>query len=246
MAGQKYDPLGDLYTSNGYLAANGTSFSSPIVAGAAALVKQAHPSYTVAQIKSALVNTAAQDVTTDDFGSTVDVEWLGAGRLDAGLAANANVTLQVLDVPAPAQPPATVTLNFGILKAGTTLPITKQVQITNSGTSSVALAVAVVTAAAATGATVTTDKTSVTVPAGGTGTFNVALGGAVPKAGAYSGAVTLQGNGVSLRVPYLFLVGTGTASNFIPIYGSPDGTVGQDAWQSKWWISTACLRPPRR
>ena len=84
-----------MYSDNGYAAADGTSFASPIVAGAAALVKQAHPKYTVAQIKSALVNTAAQDVTTDNFGTTVDVEWLGAGRLDAGLAANANVTLQV-------------------------------------------------------------------------------------------------------------------------------------------------------
>ena len=34
---------------------------------------------------------------------------------------------------------------------------------------------------------------------------------------------------MSLRVPYLFLVGTGTASNFIPLFGSPDGTVNQDA-----------------
>ena len=130
MAAQKYDPLGLLYSDNGYAAADGTSFASPIVAGAAALVKQAHPKYTVAQIKSALVNTAAQDVTTDTFGNTVDVEWLGAGRLDAGLAANANVTLQVLDVPAPANPPATTTLNFGMLKTGSTLPVTKTVQIT--------------------------------------------------------------------------------------------------------------------
>ena len=221
MAGQKYDPQGELYTDNGYLAANGTSFASPIVAGAAALVKQAHPNYTVAQIKSALVNTAAQDVTTDDFGSAVDVEWLGAGRLDAGLAANANVTLQVLDVPAVAKPPATVTLNFGILKTGATLPITKQVQITNSGSSAVTLTVAVAPGTSVSGTTVTTDKTSVTVAAGGAGAFNVALGGAVPKAGAYSGAVTLQGNGVSLRVPYLFLVGTGTASNFIGLFGGP-------------------------
>ena len=105
MAAQKYDPLGLLYSDNGYAAADGTSFASPIVAGAAALVKQAHPKYTVAQIKSALVNTAAQDTTTDTFGDPVNVEWLGAGRLDAGLAATANVTLQVIDVPAPANPP---------------------------------------------------------------------------------------------------------------------------------------------
>ena len=62
--------------------------------------------------------------------------WSGwaPGRLDAGLAANSNVTLQVIDVPAPANPPATTTLNFGMLKAGSTLPVTKTVQITNSGT----------------------------------------------------------------------------------------------------------------
>jgi len=227
-AAQKYDPLGTEYSDNGYVASNGTSFASPIVAGAAALVKQAHPKYTVAQIKSALVNTAVQDVSTDDFGHPVDVEWLGAGRLDAGMAANGNVTLQVVDVPAAANPPATTTLNFGILKSTTALPVTKQVQIANSGPSAVTLAVAVVTGKAADGANVTTDQTSVTVAAGATGTFNVILGGSVPKAGAYSGAVTLQGSGVSLRVPYLFLVGTGSPSNFMPVFGSPDGTVGQD------------------
>ena len=229
MAAQKYDPLGLLYSDNGYAAADGTSFATPLVSGAAALVKQAHPNYTVAQIKSALVNTAAQDVTTDDFGNAVNVEWLGAGRLDAGLAANANVTLQVIDVPAPAKPPATTTLNFGILTSASKLPVTKQVQITNSSTASVTLAVAVATGVAVSGTTVTTDKTSVTVAAGATGTFNVVLGGSVPKGGAYSGGVTLQGSGVSLRVPYLFLVGDGSSPNFIPLFGSPDGNVGQDA-----------------
>jgi minor extracellular serine protease Vpr len=82
---------------------------------------------------------------------------------------------------------------------------------------------------AAAGTTVTADKTTLAVPAGGTGTFNVALGGAVPKAGAYSGNVALTATGVSLHVPYLFLVGTGTATNFIPLFGGPDGTVNQDA-----------------
>ena len=229
MAMEKYDPMGELYSDNGYGAADGTSFASPIVAGAAALVKQAHPNYTVAQIKSALVNTAAQDTTTDDFGDTVDVEWLGAGRLDAGLAANANVTLQVIDSPAPANPPATTTLNFGILKSGATLPITKQIQVSNNGAASVTLAIAVVAGTAAAGTTITTDKSSVTVAAGATGTFNVALGGSVPTAGAYSGSVTLQGSGASLHVPYMFLVSTGAVGNFIPLFGSPDGNVGQDA-----------------
>ena len=101
------------------------------------------------------------------------------------------------------------------------------------------------TETAASGTTVTTDKTSVTVAAGATGSFNVSLGGAVPKGGAYSGAVTLQATGISLRVPYLFLVGDGTGPNFIPLFGSPDGTVNQDAGasRSRWWISGACRWP---
>ena len=40
MAGQKLDPLGDLYSADGYTNADGTSFSTPMVSGAAALVKQ--------------------------------------------------------------------------------------------------------------------------------------------------------------------------------------------------------------
>lgn len=231
VASQKYDPLGFLYSDNGYAAADGTSFATPLVAGAAALVKQTHPNYTVAQIKSALVNTAVQDVTTDTFGAPVNVEWLGAGRLDAGLAANANVTLQVLDVPAAANPPATATLNFGILKSSTVLPVTKLIQIRNAGPAPVILNINVETGLAARGATVTADKPTVTVAAGGTDSFNVVLGGSVPTAGAYSGAVTLQtqDSGVSLRVPYLFLVGDGGSPNLIPLEGIPDGTVGQDA-----------------
>ena len=61
MATQKFDPLGDMYSADGYAIADGTSFSTPLVSGAAALVKQKHPGFTAAQVKSALVNTASSD-----------------------------------------------------------------------------------------------------------------------------------------------------------------------------------------
>lgn len=215
MAAQSYDPLGWLYSSNRYVAGDGTSFSTPVTAGAAALVKQSHPSFTATQVKSALVNTASQEVTTDDSGNRVDVQWLGAGKLDAGAAANATVTSN----------PATI--SFGVLTAGP-LSKTQQLQLTNSGTGSVTLALAVAPAKQSTDASVGLDKQSLPLAPGASGTVSVTLAGSVPPAGSYSGAVTIQGANVSLRVPYLYLVGSGTAANIIALTGSYFyGTVGQ-------------------
>jgi minor extracellular serine protease Vpr len=219
LAAQNYDPNGFLYSVNRYAAADGTSFATPLVAGAAALVKQAHPKYTVAQIKSALVNFSAQDTTTDDSGLSVNVQGVGAGRLDAGAATGATLSVQ----------PATV--SFGYLKTGTTLPITKTLTVTNPGSAAVTLTVAVTSIAPATGASVAVDQTSLAVPAGGSATLKVTLSGSVPAPGAYDGQVTMQASGVSLHVPYLFLVGDGVAYNIIPNVGG-EGIAGQDTGYS--------------
>ena len=215
-AAQRFDPNGGLFSANGYSGiGGGTSFSTPMVAGAAALVKQSHPGWTATQIKSALVNSAAQDTATDTFGDPVDVESIGAGRLDAGAAVKATVSAE----------PATV--SFGFPKAGG-LPVSKTVTITNKGTSSVTLAVAVSTGKAATGASVAVDKASLTLAGGASGTLTVTLSGTVPAAGQYTGAVTVTGSGVqSLRLPYMFVVGDGTAFNLNWLAGF-DGVAGQD------------------
>ena len=88
LAAQDYDPLGELFSADRYTSGQGTSFSTPLVSGAAALVKQAHPKYTPAQIKSALVNNTAQGITADENGDLVGIPQLGAGLLNArrGLA----------------------------------------------------------------------------------------------------------------------------------------------------------------
>ncbi len=51
-------PGGGMPDPSGYVSASGTSMATPHVAGAAALIRQAHPEWTALQIKAALVNTA--------------------------------------------------------------------------------------------------------------------------------------------------------------------------------------------
>ncbi|MBV9504460.1 MAG: S8 family serine peptidase [Acidobacteriia bacterium] len=224
MAAQNYDPNGDFYSVNRYAAGNGTSFATPITAGAAALIKQAHPQFTAAQVKSALVNFSAQDTTQDDFGDTVDVEYLGAGRLDAGAAINATVAV------------APSTISFGYLKSGTPLPITQTLTVTNQGTATVALSV-IVANQQTSGAAVGVNQSTFSIPAGGSASLKVTLSGAVPVPGEYTGQITLNSSGtpaLSLHIPYMFLVGDGVPYNVIPGQDTPcsfvggEGTPGQD------------------
>jgi uncharacterized protein (TIGR03437 family) len=214
-AAENYDPLGELYSSNRYAVADGTSFATPLTAGAAALVKQGHPGFSASDVKSALVNTASQDVTTDDSGNAVTVQSLGAGKLDAGAALNAAVTVRP------------VSISFGALAAGS-LPANRQLQIVNKSAATVALSIAVAAASQSSGATLALDRQSLSLAPNASGAVSVTLSGAVPAAGLYSGAITIQGPGVSLRVPYMYMVGSGVTANLIPLSGTSfDGTVGQ-------------------
>ncbi len=61
---------------------SGTSMSTPHVAGIAALIKEAHPDWSPAAIKSALMTTAYQSVTLSD-GSTQAIPFdFGSGHID--------------------------------------------------------------------------------------------------------------------------------------------------------------------
>ena len=61
---------------------SGTSMSSPHVAGLFALLKQAHPDWTPAMAKSALMTTARQDVRKEDGTTKADPFDFGAGHVD--------------------------------------------------------------------------------------------------------------------------------------------------------------------
>ncbi len=209
-ATQTYDPAGDMYDPTGFTAANGTSFAAPLVAGAVAIVKQRYPRMTPAQLKSAVVNTANIQVSDYDAGRVIPAEVLdrGAGKLDAGRAAQTTVTVE----------PSTV--SFGVL--GTSLPANATpLRFCNFGTGNVTLNLMEERFGSTTGsATVMLSASTVTVNAGGcNGNVTVRLTGSRPQPGVYQGSIVVNGGSVPLRIPYAYYVGDGVPWSAFPIRG---------------------------
>ena len=210
MATQRFDPYGEMYDASGYIAASGTSFSAPMAAGIAALVKQKHPEYNALDLKSAVVNTATQDLTDD--GATASVLAAGNGKVNGGNAVASTVTVN----------PATV--SFGAIGQTANLPVKKPLSIHYSGAGPATLALSISGNRAP-----ALDKTTLTfAPGSPDQTVTLTLSGSVPPPGAYDGALTIQGGGTSVRVPYLYLVGDGVPNDIIPLAGNGfDGPAGQ-------------------
>jgi subtilisin family serine protease len=101
----------------GYGQVGGTSMASPHVAGAAAMVRQIHPDWSNAAIKSALMSTSKYVDVFNQNGSPAQPLDMGAGRMDLSRAADPGVILS---------PPA---LSFGLVVTGTEQ--TMMVEVTN-------------------------------------------------------------------------------------------------------------------
>jgi len=203
-ATQKLDPNGDAYNASGYTGVSGTSYAVPMVAGAVAIVKQKYPSMTPAQLKSAVVNSATQDVA-DINSSQARITAMGAGKLSAGDAVNVAATLE----------PAT--LGFGPI-AQAALPARLSLKITNASSSTASFSLAVQPRDTSS-ATISLSASSVLIPAGQFSTVSVTLQGTQPAAGSYEGFITITGAGATLHVPYQYqvLASTRTAYDMFPI-----------------------------
>jgi hypothetical protein len=93
MAAQKFDRFGEVYSSTGYIVADGTSFATPITAGSLATIKALRPGLSPADYRSLLVNTA-QPLPDP----TLSLSQTGAGELQANLAADAELSFNPLSV----------------------------------------------------------------------------------------------------------------------------------------------------
>jgi minor extracellular serine protease Vpr len=174
---------------------DGTSFSSPHVAGAAALLLQRNPGWIPKQVKSALMSTAGPAFA--DTAATTEAPVLLEG---AGL-------VRLTEAVAPRIFTDPQSLSFRDLNvSGGAQSRSVLVQISDAGGGGGAWQVELQPQAASAGANVSVPP-SVSVPPGGTATFPVVATAAAGAAeGDDYGFVVLRQGGVTRRIPYAFVV----------------------------------------
>jgi subtilisin family serine protease len=187
-ATQTFDPNGDMYDSTGYVLVDGTSFSTPFVAGAAALLKAARPGLSADQYRSLLINSAAAVQARN--GQAATVQQAGGGLLDLSAALRSTVT---------ANP---VSLSFG--SGGTDAQVSRTLTLTNIGGASDTFSIAV------------SPRSGDVVPTVAASTVELAAGASVDvpvswsvsgvNPGAYEGAVAIAAGstGAQIKLPYWY------------------------------------------
>ena len=175
---------------NSFTSLSGTSMAAPHVAGAAALLLERHPTWTPAQVKSALALTGDPAYTTDLKAEEIPTLRGGGG---------------VVNLPRADATPvfaAPVSFAFGLL--GANAAVTRSVGLTDSGLGGTGTwAVAVEAQSRPAGAVVQAPPT-VTVP----GRLDLTVRTTRPADGEATGFVVLTRGSERLRIPYWF--GTGT------------------------------------
>jgi subtilisin family serine protease len=191
-AAEKTDPRGALYNPDGYASESGTSFSAPLIAGAAALLKSARPGMTAGQYRSLLVNSAS----FDSLPSGTGMQESGAGVLDMFAALHATAAV------------APVSLSFGGGPADVTA--SQILTLSNIGTAADTFLLSVSQSGA--GPAPQLPYNSIQLDAGAVERIAVTFSGTALAPGQYQGFIAIQSSNsaVVTRVPYWYAVASGT------------------------------------
>jgi minor extracellular serine protease Vpr len=171
---------------------DGTSMATPHVAGSVALLLQLHRSWTPAQVKSALVDTAGQA-----WGDTARTQEAAVPLEGGGL----------VSLPRAADPrifTAPTSLSFDNVAPGAGKSLL--VQLSDAGAGAGTWTVELAAQAATPGANVVVSGPAVVPPGGSTQLQVTASASAAAPSGENYGFVVLRNGGLARRIPYFFLV----------------------------------------
>ncbi|MDH6133180.1 subtilisin family serine protease [Kitasatospora sp. MAA4] len=150
---------------------DGTSMAAPHISGIAALVRAAHPQWTVEQVKAALMDTAGD--TWAKGGRTGPVygpERAGAGRVRADLAVATPAVAYAVG-----ERPGAVGLSFGPVPVTGPLALTREVEVHNFSTAPLDYTTGYQAATELPGARFELSPSRLTVPAGESARVRVTL-----------------------------------------------------------------------
>ena len=172
-----------------YTELSGTSMATPHMAGSVAILAQQHPTWTPAQLKSALMGSTKAIASAGVFDQ-------GAGRVDLTRAITQTVTTT----------PASISLGRQQWPHGDDLPVTKTVSYHNYGTTALTLKLALTTTGPGGQPTpagmFTLDNTTLSVPAGGDATASVTADTSVAGPdGPAGGSLIATAGALTVRTP---------------------------------------------
>lgn len=158
-------------TGDGGISIDGTSMAAPHIAGAMALLRQLHPTWTIEELKALVMNTAVNNLRSDLPASAALLAPMrvGAGRVDLPRAA-ANEVLAYTE-----SNEGLVSVSFGNVEVLGTTTLTRTVNIVNKGATPVTYNLAYVPATTVSGVSYSLSAASVTIAAGGSTTVDVIM-----------------------------------------------------------------------
>ena len=195
-------PSGELYDPSGFIDIAGTSYSAPLTAGAAAILKAARPGLTVAQYRSLLINNASP--ATAGPGVAATVQQAGAGVLNVAAALAGTVA---------ASPTA---LNFGT--GADSIRQTLNLTLTNLGTATDTYSLSVLPTGSSPAPSLS--AASLSIDPGNSQQLSLTVATSTLASGEYQGFVQVAGsaNPAPILIPYWYAIPGATPSGISVLY----------------------------